>query len=165
MQKFWSFSRGRIILIMMKYEAICRALLNLTWKVLEAPSLWVTKIVSYRKNYILPFGKKKLNLWGTSHTLFTNPKYVMGVHVILLLSDVPSLPGQREESFLWRMYARLYVRISSMEEYLIPSLKYDWYFCCVCVLLISFSNQVADKLKTPFITRIVLRSWANSVKG
>lgn len=104
--------------------------------------------------------EKKGILWGTSHTLFPNPKYIMGVHVALLLSDVPTLLGQRE-FFLWRMYARLYVKISSIEEYLTPFLKVsDWYICCVCVFLISFSNQVTEKHKTPFITRIVLRLWS-----
>lgn len=41
----------------------------------------------------------------------------------------------------------------------------DWYICCVCVLLISFSNQVAEKHKTPFITRIVLRLWSKFCEG
>lgn len=119
-----SFEAFLIILIMMKCEAICRALLNLSWKVLEAPSLWVTEIVNYRKNYIFPFGKKKGILWGTSHILFPNPKYIMEVHVTLLLSDVPILLGQQEEPFLWRTSATLSVRISSLEEYLTPFLKY-----------------------------------------
>lgn len=46
------------------------------------------------------------------------------VRVTLFLSGVPTLLGQQEESFLWRMYATLPVKICSMEEYLTPFLKY-----------------------------------------
>lgn len=166
MQKFWSFLRGRIILIIMKHEAICRALLNFSWKVLEAPSLWVTKILSYRKNYILPFGKKKKGIYEVLliHYLQVPSmswEYMSFCYFLMYSASLDSEKNLCYEECMQDCCKNLfYGRVFNS----IPEVC-DWYFCCVCVLLISFSNQVADNLKTPFITRIVLGSWANSVKG
>lgn len=124
MQKFWSFLRGRIILIIMKREAICRALLNFSWKVLEAPSLWVTKILSYRKNYILPFGKKKKEFMRYFSYIICKSQVCHGstCHSATFWCTLP--PWTARRIFAMKNVCKIVVRISSMEEYLIPFLKY-----------------------------------------
>lgn len=146
-----SFEAFLIILIMMKCEAICRALLNLSWKVLEAPSLWVTEIVNYRKNYTFPFGKKKRNFVRYFSYIISKSQVHHGstCHSAPFWCTHP--PWTARRTFSMENICNIVCKnlFFGREFNPIPEVC-DWYICCACVLLISFSNQVTDKLKTPF---------------